>query len=330
MEFLLQNIIYVYVGGGFLFLGFLWMALSPSLGMRSKLDERMNRVKGSSQIAEILTVEPGDVNIRLGGNQSLIEKILTRVLPKTDLLRNRLERTGYNLTFTKYGLICFFIGLIVYFVLTGKFAMPPVVAALFALGGGLKMTNIIINFLVARRTKKFIASFPDAIDLMVRGIKSGLPISQTVQSVCHEIDGPVGDEFTMVTDAMKLGTDLHEALWARAKKLEIPELKFFCIALSIQQETGGNLAETLGNLATILRRRKQMKLKIKAMSSEAKASAIIIGSLPFVMYLILKLISPEYIEPLLGDPRGVKMALGGLSMIGMGIFVMTKMVSFEI
>ena len=149
-------------------------------------------------------------------------------------------------------------------------------------------------------------------------------------AVAREMDDPIGTEFRKVCDAVRLGKPLEKALWSMADRLESTEVKFFVISLSIQQETGGNLAETLDNLSDIIRRRRQMKLKVAAMSSEAKASAIIIGSLPFAMFTILYVINPDYVTLLLTDVRGMIMTGVGLSMVGMGVAVMTKMVRFEI
>lgn len=319
----------IYTIGVLLFFVLTWFAFSPDMGVKTALDKRLKRVKGGSSVQQKLQNNAA-INIRLDGDKSIFDTIMAKILPNTDVLKNRLARTGKDLTLTHFGLIWFLSSTLISLVIIFRFQIMPVFAMIAAIALGLMLTNMVINFMIARRLKKFIGSFPDAIDLMVRGIKSGLPISQTIQSIGQEIEGPVGEEFTKVADAMKIGTDLNDALWSRAKKLNIPEMKFFCIALTIQKETGGNLSETLANLSTILRKRKQMKLKIKAMSSEAKASAIIIGSLPFVMYLILRFLNPEYVEPLLNDPRGIKLVIGGLFTIGLGSFIMSKMVSFEI
>jgi tight adherence protein B len=129
---------------------------------------------------------------------------------------------------------------------------------------------------------------------------------------------------------MKIGMQMDEALWAAAKRLDTPEFKFFVISLSIQQETGGNLAEVLEKLSDMVRRREQMRLKIKAMSSEARASAMIIGSLPFIMAVLIYVVNTEYMMRLFTDPRGWMMIGGGLTSLGLGIAVMAKMIKFEI
>lgn len=327
MEFLLQNPELLYGGSCFLFITFLWLALRDNPA--SDLDKRIKRVSGQQKF-KIAPMGVGEaVNIR-AQQDSRMDYIMKKFMPKPDFLHRKLMRTGKNISIGQYAIMCFFTTCFFAFIAYNKFDWALFMCVAVGFFAGIKAVNFVINFMIKRREKKFITRFPDAIDLMVRGIKSGLPLTQTIQSIAHEIDGPVGAEFTKVADSIKLGTDMVDALQDRAEKLDIPELKFFCIALSIQKETGGNLAETLGNLANILRKRKQVKLKIKAMSSEAKASAIIIGSLPFIMYMILKLLNPEYVDPLLNDPRGMKLVWVGLGMIGFGSFVMSKMVSFEV
>lgn len=184
--------------------------------------------------------------------------------------------------------------------------------------------------MIKRRQMRFIEYFPDAIDLMVRGLKAGLPIGESIKTAGQEIPNPVGLEMRRVTDGIRIGRKMDDILTEAARRVNLQEFDFFTIALSIQEETGGNLAETLGNLTDVLRGRRQIKRKIKALSSEAKASAYIIGSLPFIMTLLIYLLSPEYLIGLFQDPRGQAMIAFGLFMIFAGVGVMMKMVKFEI
>ena len=181
-----------------------------------------------------------------------------------------------------------------------------------------------------KRAKAFIANFPEAIDTMVRGLKSGLPVSESINAVGREAPDPVGIEFRNIGDAMRLGRSLDEAMWDVAKRVDLPEFRFLIIAMAIQRETGGNLGETLGNLSELLRRRRQLKLKIRAMSSEARASAMIIGSLPLVMGTLLYVVNSTYIGTLFTDPRGNVLLAGGGFWMFMGVMVMKKMIEFEI
>ena len=170
----------------------------------------------------------------------------------------------------------------------------------------------------------------DAIDLMVRALRSGLPISEAIVGAGQEIGDPVGTELSTVEGGMKMGRDLDSLLWDIAKRIDAPELRFFIIALSVQRETGGNLAETLANLSDLLRRRRMMQQKVRAMSSEARASTMILGSLPFVVTGILLLTSPTYIRIMFTDPRGLMLTGLAVGMLGLGIGIMIKMAKFEI
>lgn len=184
--------------------------------------------------------------------------------------------------------------------------------------------------MAARRKARFLNGFPEAVDLVIRGLKAGLPVTESLRAVASEISGPAGEEFGRVVAAVGMGRSLEEALWERANALGIPEFRFLAISIAIQSETGGNLAETLSNLSGVLRSRRQLKLRVRAMSSEAKASSYIIGSLPFVMAGIIYLINSEYILHLFSDPRGHVMIALGLISFFLGATVMYKMVRFEV
>jgi tight adherence protein B len=195
---------------------------------------------------------------------------------------------------------------------------------------GIGVPHFVVGKMISRRIAKFNSNFPDAIDLMVRGLRSGLPISETMIVVANEIPGPVGIEFRSVADKMKIGRTMESALQETADRLGTPEFQFFVISLAIQRETGGNLAETLSNLADVLRKRAQMKLKIRAMSSESKASAWIVGSLPFVVFTLVWFINPTYMSNFFTDQRLMVAGIGGLIWMSIGAFIMAKMVNFEI
>jgi tight adherence protein B len=207
-------------------------------------------------------------------------------------------------------------------------------AALLSLGigvlAGAGLPHVVVNSSIKRRLAKFNGKFPDGIELLVRGLRSGLPVAETLGVVATEIPGPVGEEFKAVVERMKIGRTMEESLQVAADRLGIAEFQFFVITLAIQRETGGNLAETLSNLADVLRKRAQMKLKIRAMSSESKASAYIVGALPFIVFGLIWWINPSYIGKFFIDERLIVTGLGGLVWMGIGVFIMAKMVSFEI
>ena len=241
----------------------------------------------------------------------------------------RLERTGKGWTLSQYWYASLGIALVVTAILYLKSG-----AILLALGigvvAGAGIPHFLVNHFIKRRTNRFNAKFPDGIELLVRGLRSGLPVAETLGVVATEVPGPVGEEFKGAVERMRIGRTMEESLQVTADKLGTPEFQFFVITLAIQRETGGNLAETLSNLSDVLRKRAQMKLKIKAMSSESKASAYIVGSLPFIVFGLIWWISPDYVGEFFVDDRLIVTGLGGLVWMSIGAFIMAKMVSFEI
>ncbi|WP_128891998.1 type II secretion system F family protein [Erythrobacter sp. HKB08] len=248
---------------------------------------------------------------------------------RIDALAVRLDRTGKGWSISQY-----------LYASLGLMLMVAVVvylrsgALLLSLGVGLVvgagLPHMVVNHQIKKRTNQFTAKFPDAIELLVRGLRSGLPVTETLAVVAQEVPGPVGIEFKGITERIKIGRTMEESLQETADRLGIPEFNFFCITLAIQRETGGNLAETLSNLADVLRKRSQMKLKIRAMSSESKASAYIVGALPFIVFAMIWWINPSYIGGFFEDDRLIVAGLGGMVWMSIGAFIMAKMVSFEI
>lgn len=258
-----------------------------------------------------------------------LDSLVTRFMPKPDMLRHRLVMTGKDWTLGKYGAVCAGIALIIFALLAIR-GMPILLALFIGLAVGLGLPHKFISIMIKRRVTQFTAKFPDAIELLVRGLRSGLPITETMTVVGAEVPGPVGVEFRLVGDRVKIGRTLEVSLQETADRLNTPEFQFFVITLAIQRETGGNLAETLANLADVLRKRAQMKLKIKAMSSESKASAYIVGSLPFLVFVIVWFMNPDYMTGFFHQTRLEIAGCLGLCWMGIGVFIMAKMVSFEI
>lgn len=248
---------------------------------------------------------------------------------RTEALAMRLNRTGKGWSVTQY--LYSSAGLAVgVAALVFAASRAPLLSLGVGLFVGAGLPHMVVGFLINRRTNQFITKFPDGIELLVRGLRSGLPVTETLGIVASEVPGPVGFEFKQVIDRIKVGKTMEDALQDTADKLGIAEFNFFTITLAIQRETGGNLAETLSNLANVLRQRAQMKLKIKAMSSESKASAYIVGSLPFLVFGAIFYINPEYIGAFFTDDRLIVAGLGAGVWMGLGVFIMSKMVNFEI
>ncbi|HLB80955.1 MAG TPA: type II secretion system F family protein [Dongiaceae bacterium] len=259
-----------------------------------------------------------------------IDRIIKHLLPNAAKLRVRLARTGHRISVGQYLVACLLVGAAPAVGLKLAVGLPVLAALMVGLILGVGLPHLVVGFLGKRRLKRFNDLFPDAIDLIVRGLKSGLPVTESIKIVGTEIGKPVGEEFRLIGDSIKFGMNLNEALTAAAARIDTPEFRFFNITLSIQQETGGNLAETLENLGNVIRRRRQMRLKIKAYSSEAKASAYIIGSLPFIMFGIILTMNYDYLMTLFRDPRGLMMFTGGVLSFMIGVATMAKMVRFEI
>jgi tight adherence protein B len=199
-----------------------------------------------------------------------------------------------------------------------------------AAAGSIGLPRWILNFLRKRRLKKFLNVFPDAVDVIVRGVKAGLPLGDCMRVIAGESAEPVRTEFRLAIEATALGLSLGEATERIVERVPVPEASFFSIVINIQQKAGGNLSEALGNLSHVLRDRKKLKSKVQAVSSEAKASAAIIGSLPFIVGILVWFISPRYIE-LLWLTSGGRIVIGVcLTWMLAGCLVMRKMINFDV
>ncbi len=258
----------------------------------------------------------------------VLGKILQSITSMS-VVRERLERAGLALAPDIYVGGCggAFLLTVLVLVLLHK---PPVVVMLVAIFVGVALPHFYVGFKGNRRIKKFLSLFPDAIDFIVRGLRSGLPVTESMNMVGVEMEDPIGRIFTSMGESVRLGVPVEKAMSDMAKKLQLTEFNFFVTSIILQRETGGNLSEILNNLSDVLRKRFMMRMKIKAMSSEAKASAIIVGSLPFMVAFALLFISPGYLDMLFYDSRG-HVALAGASVsFTLGIGIMMKMTRFEI
>jgi tight adherence protein B len=310
--------------GGLLVLGGLALVGPPGARTRRRrLDTVKARHTGAGN-----TVETQLRRIAAARSTALDDAFL-RFLPNPELLRRRLEATGKTWTLGRYAVFCAGFSAAAFLLMTFR-GVPFFLALFLGILIGVGLPHMLVGKMIKRRMKKFILRFPDAIELLVRGLRSGLPISETLSVVGSEVPDPVGSEFRSVADRMRIGRTMEQALQETADKLNTPEFQFFVITLAIQRETGGNLAETLGNLADVLRKRMQMKLKINAMSSESKASAYIIGSLPFIVFGLIWWINPDYMGTFFTDHRLIIAACGGGVWMGIGVFIMAKMINFEI
>lgn len=300
-------------------------------GPRAKLKRRMNAMIGEETLA---STGDGRGAARSGARrkkqiqQKLKAAESTQDRRKGQRLREKLIHAGLKIGPKEYYLLSILSGALC----TGAYyasGQPPIGMAAAVLIGFLGVPRFVLNFLIKRRLDKFIALFPDAIDIIVRGVRSGLPVGECLNIIGREMPDPVGSEIRLVTEGIKLGMTMNDAMQRMSDRVPSQELRFFTIVLATQQTTGGNLAETLAKLSEILRSRKKMREKVKAMSSEAKASAGIIGSLPVVVASLLAFIAPEYIGILFTTSTGHFILGIGVSIMATGVFVMRKMINFD-
>ena len=243
-------------------------------------------------------------------------------------LAGKLKQAGLATSVRTFWIISAVMGviaLLLALLLSGNILIAAGAAVIFGLG----FPRWVVGFLGKRRMKKFSSHFADAVDVIVRGIKSGLPVHDCFKIIARESPAPLGPEFQILVEGMGVGLTLPQALEKMYDRMPTPELRFFTIVIGIQQKTGDNLAEALSNLSTVLRARKMMGEKIKALSSEATASAGIIGSLPPAVMILVSITTPAYMAKLFTEPRGQFMLLIAVLMMSMGVFVMKRMISFK-
>jgi len=301
-----------------------WCGFAPA-GMRERLMKRaLAAVKKG-----VVPKKRDTPTLRLNTSLSRLDIFTSRFLPNPEHWRRMLERSGTGWTIGKFGTVAVVVGLVM-LVAALLFGLPAIAAVAIGAGAGWYVPRPYIPWMIKRRCKKFLAVFPDAIGLMVRGVRSGLPVTETIINVGHEMKGVVGYEFSKISDQIQLGQSLEEVMWQAAGRIDLAEFTFMCISFSIHRETGGNLAETLDNLEQLLRNRKQMALKIRAYSSEARASSGIIGSLPFIVFGLIWFINGQYMQNFFIDQRLIIAGCIGLVWMAIGAFIMARMVNFEI
>jgi tight adherence protein B len=243
-------------------------------------------------------------------------------------LRNKLYQAGLSFTVPQFwmGSAAMGVGMLVVLVLM---RVNPLVALGLGAASALGLPQWILSFLAKRRTSKFTAAFSDAMDIIVRGIKSGLPVHDCLKIIGRETAQPLAGEFVRLMENIGMGMTLDQALDKLHERMPTPEVRFFSIVMNIQQKTGGNLAEALNNLSAVLRSRKLMREKVKALSAEATSSAMIIGALPPGVIILITLWTPSYMQPMFVDHRGWLMLGGSAIWMALGVFVMVRMINFK-
>ena len=306
--------------------GVAWVLLYPILSGERKTEQRMASVARSEPTARPVRGAQKPRREQIEGTLKELEQRQKKA--KRPPLSVRLGQAGLSWSKRKFITISVVIGaasLAIAYLTSG--AIIPAVA--FGFAGGFGIPSWLLKFLKKRREAKFLSALPDAVDVIVRGIKAGLPLLDSMKLIASEAPEPIRSEFRGIIETQTVGIPLGEACLRLYERIPVAEANFFGIVISIQQRAGGNLSEALGNLSRVLRDRKKMKAKIKAMSQEAKASAAIIGSLPIIVMALVWFTSPGYIDLLWTEPKGrVMLACSGIWM-SIGIFVMRKMINFD-
>ena len=306
--------------------GLAWVFLYPLLSGERKAENRRASIAKPEPSAR--SVDKNQRSRREQVEGSLKDLEARRQKEKKLPLSSRLTQAGLNWSTRKFMIVSGVLAA-VSFVLAMLFGGGLLAALGLAFAAGIGLPRWTLNFLKKRREKNFLRALPDAVDVIVRGIKAGLPLFDSIKVVAADAPEPLKSEFLAIIETQAIGMPLGEACARLFERMPVPEANFFGIVISIQQKSGGNLSEALGNLSKVLRDRKKMAEKIQAMSMEAKSSAAIIGALPPVVMLLVYLSSPDYITLLWTHPTGQLMLVGCVLWMSTGIFVMKKMINFD-
>ena len=306
--------------------GLAWVFLYPALSGERKAEHRRAAVAKSEPAARQADKTQRSRREQVEGSLKDLEA--RRQKEKKIPLSSRLTQAGLTLTVKKFMVISGVLAAVSFAIamLAGGGLLAAVGLA-FAAGFGLPRWSL--SYLKTRREKAFLKALPDAVDVIVRGIKAGLPLFESIKVVAADAPEPLKGEFLAIIETQAIGMPLGDACARLFERMPVPEANFFGIVIAIQQKSGGNLSEALGNLSKVLRDRKKMAEKIQAMSMEAKASAGIIGSLPPIVMLLVYLSTPEYISLLWTHPTGQLMMVGCVIWMSIGIFVMKRMINFD-
>jgi tight adherence protein B len=317
----------VFVLGSIAMGGVVWVFLYPILSGQRKAEARVASVAKAQPVARAAR-----------GNQKSRRDVLENTIKEIDdrrkkekksvPLATKLTQSGLRWSKRQFFIVSAVIGGVLFFVtLVVGAGLLPAVGLAFA--GALGLPRWMLSFLKKRRENKFLDALPDAVDIIVRGVKAGLPLLDCLKMITIDSPEPLRAEFRAIVETQAIGMPLGEACSKLYDRMPVPEANFFGIVISIQQKAGGNLSEALGNLSRVLRDRKKMKAKINAMSQEAKASAGIIGALPIAVMTLVYISSPRYISLLWTEPMGRLMLAASLMWMSMGVLVMKKMINFD-
>ncbi len=337
----------IYLFGGLCFLAVVGVGLAMTGSGGGAAAKRAREIGRGEQKSTKRRGGDADVQKRSRQTQQMLDQLRkegkqrqSSLIPKDTA--SLISQAGLDLPVSAFWIICAISGLagaVLVFLsgagvtgasVRGIFIPGPFIMIAAGIAGFFGLPRWVLGMLAKMRAKKMTNQFADAIDVIVRGVKSGLPLTECLRIIAKESPAPLGEEFETLTDNIAMGTSVERSLQKFYQRVPLPEVNFFVIVLTIQAKSGGNLSEALGNLSNIIRSRKMMREKIKAMSSEAKASAMIIASLPFAVGGMVYATTPEYISELWLTSTGHMILAGAAGLMFTGIMVMRRMINFEI
>ena len=326
LQIVMMGIVALAVGGLTIFV------LQRFMSDKASRSKRMNRIVNEKDVQKA-NLQKLHKDKRRKQVQAMLreveEETRRRKKGQRPSLKKMLRQAGLKVSTIQYYLFALASGVVLGLV-TLVLSRSPFVGLGGLLVGGLGIPYWLLNYLRKRRELAFLTLLPETIDAMVRSLKAGLPLNEALKLVAKEMPDPIGVEFREVVEGQKLGIPLDQGFQRMYERMPLPEVNFLSIVIGIQQQAGGNLSEVLNNLAKVLRDRKGMRLKVKALSQEAKAGAAIIGSLPILLLAAISVLNPEYIQPLFSTITGKFMLVGAVVWMSTGIIVMYKMINFKV
>ncbi|HRK19816.1 MAG TPA: type II secretion system F family protein [Hyphomicrobiaceae bacterium] len=307
---------------------FIYVLMAPYLTGERRQEKRMERVTAENRIGN--KIQEAASNRKKQVAETLKELEAKQNAAKKVTLRQQLQRSGLSIDVKQFYIASVIAGFVL---MAASFVLLPTLNPLIMLAigviGMLGLPRWVLNKIVARRHAAFLTEFANSIDIIVRGVKSGLPLNECLNIIARESPDPVGQEFREVVDQQRVGVPLQECFERMMDRVPLAEVRFFTIVIAIQQSAGGNLSEALGNLSSVLRDRKAMQAKVKALSAEAKASAGVLAALPFIVMILVYLSTPDYIALLWQKKYGNFMLVGSAFWMFCGVAIMRKMINFK-
>ena len=308
--------------------------IAPYLSGEKQAEKRMQSVAESSRTRGVRKAG-GAVPDQAAARRKAVAETLKELEDKQKAkekvpLRLRLQRAGLDVSVRDYWIGSAATGAALGLILfVGMPTVPPIGIAAVAFIGAFGIPRWFVGYLTKKRNNKFLVEFANSIDVIVRGVKSGLPLNECLGIIARESPSPVREEFQELIEQQRVGIPLGECFERMMSRMPLPEVKFFAIVIGIQQQAGGNLSEALGNLSGVLRDRKQLAAKVQAMSAEAKASAMVLGALPFIVMMLVYFSTPDYIMLLFTTKSGIFFLFCAAIWMTLGLLVMKKMINFK-